>query len=545
MRRLLIPALFVAMGLTGIQAASGAIVRGTQGPDRLSGTARADELYGRGGNDTLEGRGARDLLDGGPGRDRLSGNTGADWFAASGDAGADTVRCGGGLDVVNADLADAVAADCEVVSRQLSRDVDRKSEAHHETQVEPDSHAFGSTIVSVFQSGRFSEGGAANIGFATSGNGGRTWRSGLLPGLSSFSTPPGASFSVSDPVVAYDATNQWWLVASLSSAGVLVSRSRDGLSWNLPVTAARALSGEYDKEWIVCDNWRRSRFRGRCYLSYMNFDADLIETRRSIDGGRTWSPPISFDARRPGAVVNGVQPVVRPNGDLVLVFSVFGSIQYASEIVATRSTDGGGSFAPPAQIAPLQALEPIWMRAPSFASVDVDAGGTVYVAWSDGCYSEECTAHIVLARSPDGVNWSTPASVPISPPGGSPDHFLPGLAVDPATAGQKARVALLYHSIGPPIFCDPASGCIAVDVGLTTSRNGGRTWARAQRLNAVSMSPFWMADTTLGRMLGDYVSVSWSRGHPVPVYSLATAPSSGLFHQAIFAGTRLASATMG
>src|SRR5215216_8040199 len=139
MPRLLVPALLVAMGLTGIEAASGAIIRGTPGPDRLSGTAGPDELYGRGGADTLEGRGGDDLLDGGPGRDRLSGGAGADSFTASGDGRMDTVRCGGGLDVVNADLADPVAADCDVVSRQLSRDLDRISEANHETQVEPDS----------------------------------------------------------------------------------------------------------------------------------------------------------------------------------------------------------------------------------------------------------------------------------------------------------------------------------------------------------------------------------------------------------------------
>jgi RTX calcium-binding nonapeptide repeat (4 copies) len=539
MRRLLVPALFVAMGLTGIQAAGAAIVRGTPGPDLLRGTAFADELYGRGGADRLEGRDGDDLLDGGPGRDRLFGGAGADWFASSGDERSDTVRCGPGLDVVNADLTDPVAADCDVVSRRLSRDVDRVSAANHETQVEPDSHAFGSTIVTVFQSGRFVEGGAATIGFATSRNGGRTWRSGFLPSLSVYSKPPGPSSSISDPVVAYDAAHRWWLASSLSTAAILVSRSRDGVSWNRPVTAAPDPTGELDKEWLTCDNWPRSRFRGRCYLSYMNFELNLLETRRSTDGGRTWSRPVAFNAGRPAAVVNGVQPVVRPNGDLLLVFTVFAAGPFAGEIAATRSTDGGQSFAALSRVAPLQPADPIWMRAPSFASVDVDAAGTVYVAWSDGCFTDECTAHIVLARSPDGISWSPHASVPITPSNRPPDHFLPGLAVDPATAGASARVALLYHSIGPPVYCDPTSGCSAIDVGLVTSRDGGRTWGRTQRLNVVSMSPFWMAETSLGRMLGDYVSVSWLRGRPVPVYSLATAPSAGLLRQAIFAGTRL------
>ena len=97
MRRLLIPALLVAMGCTGIQAATAAVYRGGAGPDRLTGTSRADELYGHGGNDQLEGRGAGDLLDGGAGRDRLSGSAGNDRLASSGDGRIDTVRSAASL----------------------------------------------------------------------------------------------------------------------------------------------------------------------------------------------------------------------------------------------------------------------------------------------------------------------------------------------------------------------------------------------------------------------------------------------------------------
>jgi hypothetical protein len=537
MRRFLIPALFVAMGLTGTQVANGAVLRGTQGPDRLSGTAGADELYGRAGNDTLEGRGARDLLDGGPGRDRLSGGAGADWLTASADGRADTVQCGGGRDIVNADRADVVRGDCELVSRRLSRDFDRESEAQHETQVEPNSYSFGSTIVAVFQSGRFRDGGAANIGFATSRNGGRTWRSGLLPGLSSFSTPPGSSFAVSDPVIAYDAGHRWWLAASLDSDGVLLSRSRDGLTWNMPVTAATDPAGDYDKEWIVCDNWLASSFRGRCYLSYMNFAEDRIEARRSTDGGLTWSAPVSVDPGPPGTIANGVQPVVRPDGDLLLVYAAFGaSPPLENEIASARSTDGGRTFALPAQVAGLHDLGSSWLRGPPFPSVDVDAEGTVYATWSD---CQQCDDDIVLARSRNGVNWTEPVRVPTGVPETSLDYFLPAVAVDPATAGSKARLALLYHSLTPPNICDPFDVCLAADVGLVTSSDGGTTWTSPQQLNAVSMPLSWLADTALGRMLGDYVSVSWSRDRPVPVFSLATEPTGGLFHQSIFATTRV------
>src|SRR5438270_761698 len=82
-------------------------------------------------------------------------------------------------------------------------------------------------------------GGAANIGFATSRDAGRTWRRGFLPGLSVNSSPAGDFPIVSDPSIAYDAIHGTWLVVTLAVAGdrsaVLVSRSTDGLTWSLPV----------------------------------------------------------------------------------------------------------------------------------------------------------------------------------------------------------------------------------------------------------------------------------------------------------------------
>jgi hypothetical protein len=45
----------------------------------------------------------------------------------------------------------------------------------------------------------------------------------------------------------------------------------------------------------------------------------------------------------------------------------------------------------------------------------------------------------------------------------------------------------------------------------------------------------WLADTNLGRMVGDYISTSFAAGRPVPVLALAAAPSGGRFNEAIFA----------
>ena len=272
----------------------------------------------------------------------------------------------------------------------------------------------------------------------------------------------------------------------------------------------------------------------------MNFANNTIETRRSTDGGATWSEPFSVDARRAPAGVNGVQIAVRPNGHVVLVFSVWGSpLQSENEIGTVRSVDGGVSFAAPTHAVTLGGTELPWLRAPPFTSVDVDAAGTIYVTWRECGFSAECQGDIVLMRSPDGVTWSTPVSVPIGPDDGSLFYFLPALAVDPATSGAHARLALLYHSMGPSRTCDPGYGCFQVDVKLTTSVNGGAAWTQPRLLNAFPILPAWMADTSLGRMLGDYVSVSWTGGRPIPVWSLASAPTGAAFRQSIVATTRL------
>ena len=532
-----------------VLAATGAVrsatLTGTAGPDRLIGTPNADAIRGRGGHDRLEGRSGRDLLSGDPGRDRVSGGAGRDRIAVHADGGRDSVRCGDGRDLVNAELRDAVAADCELVARQLSRDPFDDPGSQHETQVEPDSFAWGNTVVAAFQIARSHRAGAAAIGWSTSGDGGRSWRSGILPRLTRASRPAGRFSVASDPVVAYAAAHHTWLVATVGVSygedanALLVSRSRDGLRWSAPVTAGRSGDEDPDKEWLACDNWPSSRFRGRCYLTYMEFASGTLRTRRSNDGGLTWSASVAAaTGAREGAVPNGAQPVVRPDGSLVVVFAVFGAVvDGESRIAAVRSTDGGLTFSVPRQVSQLELAPVLSMRAPPFPSVDVDTAGRIYAAWSECRYRYDCSANdVVLATSRDGVSWATPRRVPAGPLDAPVDHFTPGLAVDPATAGSRARVAVAYHSLPQPQGCrEDCPADVGVDVALVESADGGRTWSRPERLNAETMPLRWIAESSLGRFLGDYISASYAGGRAVPVFALAAEPVGGELRQAIFA----------
>src|SRR2546421_12105695 len=89
------------------------------------------------------------------------------------------------------------------------------STTNHQTEVEPDTFANGSTIVSAYQVGRIYDGGACAIGFATSTNNGATWTSGLLPGITKWSGTSGND-RATDASVAYDTKDRVWLVSSLT-----------------------------------------------------------------------------------------------------------------------------------------------------------------------------------------------------------------------------------------------------------------------------------------------------------------------------------------
>jgi hypothetical protein len=539
-RRLVVVALALTAVLS-IRVGLAATVHGTAGPDRLTGTPGPDKIFGRGGADRIDALGGPDFVDPGAGPDVVNAGPGADLVSVEEDRARDRVNCGAGRDVVTAEPIDVVGRTCEVVSVQLSRDTTTERGVQHETQVEPTSASFGRTVVAAYQVGRAADGGAAAMGFATSLDAGVTWRSGTLPGLT------GETARTADPSVAYDAVHRTWLVASLVAdfglgSSLVISRSADGLDWSRPVVAAGPGAGDYDKEWITCDGWAASRFRGRCYLSYLNLATQRLETRYSTDGGRLWSAPAGTASNSAAAIVNGAQPVARPDGSLLVVYSASDGVLDSprNSILAVRSTDGGLSFGSVTRVAALSTEDVRGMRAPPLPSATVDRFGTVYVAWQDCRFRPECASDdVVIATSRDSRTWADPRRVPAVPPNeDAPDVFLPAVGTDPASARGRVRLAVVYHTLPQPMGC-VLDECPGVNVWVQRSDDGGRTWRRPQRLTARGMLLAWIADGGTGAMLGDYVAVSWSAGRPVPVFALASPPVRGGYRQAIFATSRL------
>ena len=420
---------------------------------------------------------------------------------------------------------------------QVSSDPFTNPTSQHRTQVEPDSLSYGNRVVSAFQSGRFFAGGASDIGWATSTGKGGAYKSGFLPGTTNLVGGPYAR--VSDPSVAYDAAHHVWLISSLAlsdqprGVAVLVSRSHNGLQWSAPVTVAAAGSGgDLDKNWAVCDNTRSSPFFGHCYTEFDDFgQADRIKMSTSTDGGRTWGPPLEpapGDQGVYGQLGLGGQPVVQPNGTVIVPIDNL----IETELRSFRSTDGGASWSSTVSVTPIPShLVAGSLRTSPLPSAEVDAAGRVYVAWQDCRFRVGCGANdIVMSTTTDGIDWSPVTRIPIDPVDSGSDHFIPGLAVDPATSGTGARLALTYYYY-PSAACTAAT--CQLDVGLIQSSDGGANWSAPTQL-AGPMSLSWLPNTSQGLMVGDYISTSFAAADVQPFFAVAHPPSGGLLDEAIY-----------
>jgi hypothetical protein len=474
----------------------------------------------------LPAAGAAALIVGTARSERISGTAKADRIDAL-FGGIDRVKCGRGVDAVTADRGDSVASDCELVTRPISSDTLGSAPGQHQTQVEPSVAGWDSTAVATFQVGRFVDGGASGIGWATSSDAGRTWHSGVLPSLTTATRPPGDAPRASDPSVAYDAAHARWLIATLvlgdDYTGLGISRSADGRAWSAPVFAARFVSESlaYDKEWVGCDNTSTSPFYGSCYLVYTDIETPRIAVQVSRDGGTTWAAGVTVTSAF-GGDAEGALPLIQPNGALTVVFDA-----NDAGIYAVHSVDGGATFGVPIGVSGINEAPRPFLRAPPLPTTAVDASGRMYVAWADCVFRAGCSGNtIVLSTSTDGATWTTPSRVA----GTGFDSLLPGIAADPAKTGRISIVTYVRDSGS----CAAAKCTLGVSV--TNSSDAGAHWTGPQRLDATAPRYTWLAAAG-GRFVGDYVGATFAGGRFVPVFALASKPVGGRLREYMMAAS--------
>jgi hypothetical protein len=405
---------------------------------------------------------------------------------------------------------------------RVSADPFTNTTSQHHTQVEPDSFSFGSTIVAAFQSGRFFNGGASDIGWATSTDNGHTWANGFLSGITALQGN-GPYERVSDPSVAYDAQHGVWLIASLAlkpskpaASAVVVSRSLDGgTTWSANPATVAGSNPSLDKDWIVCDNNAISTFYGHCYAEYDDSHSGAVHMAVSGDGGLTWSE----GTLAAGTRGIGGQPVVQPNGRVVMPY-----VRNGVDVIT--SNDGGVTYTSPTKAASIKTHRVAGrVRTDPLPSAEIDGAGRVYVAWQNCRFRIGCRENdIVMTTSLDGATWTPVVRIPIDDTTTTVDHFIPGLAIDATTQGSATRLALTYYFF-PNARC--ASSTCQLEVGYISSTDGGASWSTAQTISSEPMSLSWLARTNQGVMVGDYISTSIAGGRAFPVFADAHAPQNG------------------
>lgn len=434
--------------------------------------------------------------------------------------------------VLGVSLACVLNASAQTGLAKISVDTLTNSDSDHRTEVEPDMFAWGNTIVSTFHVARRpgSVGwGSGGIGFSTSTDGGTTWHYGLLPGLT-VNYKNGTYGAAADPSVAYDAKHAMWLISTLPLAGlsccnligdVAVSRSTDGLNWGPPILIDKTHLD--DKNWTVCDNTPTSPHYGTCYTEWdQAFGTGRVLMSVSSDGGKTWGPGL---ASSDGAVGLGGEPLVQPNGTIIVPFQNGG-------IDVFSSTNGGVSWGRSHLIASIDShFDAAGLRNPNLPSASIDGAGKVFVVWDDCRFRTNCAENdIVMSSSTDGKTWSAVTRIPIDATTSTVDHFLPGIGVDPATSGSNAHLTIVYYYY-PNTNCTQST--CQLDVGFTTSTDGGATWTAGKKI-AGPMNVGWLPVSDNGPMVADYIGVSYVNGNPFGVFAVAQQLVGTTYNEAMY-----------
>ena len=267
--------------------------------------------------------------------------------------------------------------------------------------------ANGNNLVGMWQEERWSTGGARNLVFGTSLDGGQTWRNIPLEGVGIVA---GGEFQrVTDPWVDFGPSNRVYGTSlAFDDTGpdnaIFVHTSTDGgQTWGPPVQVVKDTEFAFfnDRQSLTVDDFPGSPFSGRVYVGwdrlaskgpgYAYTGDGLIAY--SADGGASFSDPILAVPTGNNEQTLTNLPVVLPDGTVLDVGTYYPNQAFnknAGLFFVVRSTDGGATWGP---VSFPEAQKPVGV--PDIRSGDgvpnatVDRRtGTVYAVWQDSRFSK-------------------------------------------------------------------------------------------------------------------------------------------------------------
>ena len=328
-----------------------------------------------------------------------------------------------------------------------------------------------------------------------------------------------------DPATAIDLNGTYFVGYIADNSGQGVARSYDeGQTWTHAQVAPNPGSLA-DKNHMWVDNSPASPHAGNVYSSWTDFggphDSEIVFSR-STDGGITWSPRIEIStAVNAGSHNQGVNITTGPNGEVYVFWAIYDSWPSdESAIGMAVSTDGGATFAPAVRI--INNIRGIRnsetsknMRVASFPSAAADISGGPRNGW----------LYVVWANiGVPGINSGSDIDVYMirSTDGGSNWSTPIRVNTDPSGLGKE-------HYF-PWITCDPEVGNLSVifyddrnvsstqcEVFVANSVDGGSVWEDF-KVSDVSFTPSPIPGLA-NSYFGDYIGISARGGKVYPVWT--------------------------
>jgi hypothetical protein len=371
-------------------------------------------------------------------------------------------------------------------------------------------------LVAAWQQDRWSDGGAQGLGTGYSFDGGITWRRVFVPfsrcaggnaannGDWERATDPWVSFSPNGVVHLMSLSFSNTVAADQPASAMLASRSLDGgRTWSTPVTLVADTPDLFnDKNTITADP-TDSRF---VYATWdrLDFNPDTQDVgpalfARSVDNGRSWEPTRVIFSTGPNAQTIGNRIEVLPDGTLVNLFTFIDFITGEVSAQVIRSRDKGLTWSPAIKVADMLGL----------GTADPETGTPI----RDGAILAQLAVnprngaiHVVWQDSRfsgferDGVALST--SVDGGLTWSDPVQINRDPLVQAFLPAVHVRfdgtIGVTYHDLRSNT-ADAAT--LPTDTWLIRSRDGGNTWreSRVSRPFNLAKAPF-----AGGLFVGDY-----------------------------------------
>jgi hypothetical protein len=383
-------------------------------------------------------------------------------------------------------------------------------------------------VVVGYQMGRVDAGGDASNGYATTFDGGKTWKYGTIPGLT---VKNGGDFDrASDAVVAFGPKNTVYFSSLVFNdvsgnglrSSIVNNTSHDGgKTWDKPTVVIDDNGGGLnDKNWEIVDNGTGAgHHTGRLYVVWDRVVPVLVSY--SDDEGKTFSPPSVVY----GGQGIGSMPLVLKDGSLGVVFETDAApvpalhpnpaedlaeaVSGVTRLVMALSPEAGSvpagplAFSPPVTIGTWSGHEPRAQRASSglpTAAVDPKSG-RIYVGWDDARFRTEPSTAVndpVVTWSDDsGVTWSSLKNLRVGPSNDWVDRFNSMLDVAP-----DGTLTVAYRQRQEAASTTAMSNF--VDTYVVRSRDGAKTFTAPIKVNTVRADARFSAFSRNGSFWGDY-----------------------------------------